>query len=521
MSSDQIANMRGADALRKRWGRILENSFDEIYLFAADNLHFLHVSRGALQNLGYTMAEMRKLTALDLKPELTPAEFAALLEPLREGRQDRVVFETVHRRKDGSCYPVEVRLQFAAEESPPVFIAIILDITERRQAQKTRLESERRYHALARVAPVGIFRTDIDGNCIYTNERWCQIAGMYPEDALGEGWTTALHPDDRERVIDEWYRAARAHVSFYTECRFKRPDGTVSWLLARATAEQDAQGTVIGYVGTITDFTEQKKIEDELRIHRDHLEELVSERTNELEAANRELEAFAYSVSHDLRTPLRTIDGFSHALEEECADEVGDVGRDYLRRVRAAAQRMGHLIDDILQLARTTQGDMDWTPVDLGALANETVQRLREAEPGRTVDVQVAPDMRVSGDRTLLGVLLDNLIGNAWKYTRDKDQARIEIGVSGRGHEPVYFVKDNGAGFDMRYAGKLFGIFQRLHKVDEFEGTGVGLATVQRIVHRHNGRVWAEAEVDRGATFFFTLGSPNRSTSARPGNGGE
>jgi len=515
MTVDHIAETSGADSLRKRWGRILENSFDEIYLFAADNLHFLHVSRGALQNLGYSMREMRKLTALDIKPELTAAEFAALLKPLREGRKERVVFETVHRRKDGSCYPVEVRLQLAAEESPPVFIAIILDITERRQAQRSRLESERRYHALARVAPVGIFRTDVDGKCIYTNELWCQVAGQHPEDALGEGWATALHPKDRERVLAEWYEAALAHVPFYTECRLQRPDGTVSWILARATAEQDAQGTVIGYVGTVTDITRQKKIEDELRVHRDHLEELVAKRTNELEAANRELEAFAYSVSHDLRSPLRTIDGFSHALEEEYGDAIGESGTDYLHRVRAAAQRMAKQIDDILQLARMSQGDMEWSELDISKLARETVDRLREAEPDRAVDVRVATGMQASGDRTLLGVLLDNLIGNAWKYTREKDPARIEIGASRRDREQVFFVKDNGAGFDMRYAGKLFGIFQRLHKANEFEGTGIGLATVQRIVHRHNGRIWAEAEVGRGATFFFTLGRPHRQESSQ------
>jgi len=511
MESDLIAETQASDALRKRWGRILENSFDEIYLFAADNLHFLHVSRGALQNLGYTMQEMRQLTAIDIKPEINPTEFAALLEPLRDGWQERVVFETFHQRKDGSRYPVEVRLQFAAEESPPVFIAIILDIAERQQAEQTVRESEQRYQALARIAPVGIFRTDVDGNCIYANERWCQMAGMHLEQALGEGWSAALHPEDHERVFAEWYQAAKTQVPFYTECRFQRPDGSVSWLLVRATAEQDIKGDVIGYVGTITDISKQKIIEDELRIHRDHLEELVSERTHAMEVANRELEAFAYSISHDLRAPLRAIDGFSYLLGEDCADAISDLGRDHLRRVRSASQRMGKLIDDILQLARTTKGDMQWSDVSMSKLANEAVDRLREAEPGRRVDARVAPDMLVTGDKTLLGVVLDNLIGNAWKYTSAKDHACIEVGVLEQDEELVYFVKDNGAGFDMSYAGKLFGIFQRMHKADEFEGTGIGLATVQRIVHRHNGRVWAEAEAGKGATFFFTLGGQNRS----------
>lgn len=515
MTTDQITVTHSSDTLSKRWGRILENSFDEIYLFAADNLHFLQVSRGALQNLGYTMQEMQQLTPIDIKPGINATEFAALLEPLRDGRQERVVFETFHQRKDGSYYPVEVRLQFAAEESPPVFLAIILDITERQQAEQAVLDSERRYQALARIAPVGIFRTDVTGNCIYANERWCQIAGMLLVQALGEGWSAALHPDDRARVFSEWYQAAEAQVPYHTECRFMRPDGTVSWLLVQATAEHDSQGDVIGYVGTITDISRQKNIEDELRIHRDHLEKLVSERTHEMEAANRELEAFAYSVSHDLRAPLRAIDGFTHALGEDCADAISDEGRDHLRRVRAASQRMGEQIDEILQLSRVTQGEMQWSDVDMSMLANAAIDNLREAEPSRRVDARVAPDMRVAGDKTLLGVVLDNLIGNAWKYTATKDCACIEIGVLKRAEEPVFFVKDNGAGFDMLYAGKLFGIFQRLHKADEFEGTGIGLATVERIVHRHKGRVWAEAEVNKGATFFFTLGGPNRSRTAR------
>ena len=510
MVSGQTEDVAVSDALTSRWGRILESSFDEIYLFAADSLNFLQVSRGALQNLGYSMREMRQLTAVDIKPEINAKEFAALLEPLHDGCQERVVFETWHQRKDGSRYPVEVRLQFAAEEVPPVFIAIILDITERRESAQAVMESERRYHALARIAPVGIFRTDVVGSCIYTNERWCQIAAMSPEQALGEGWSAPLHPDDRERVFAEWSQAVKSRVPFYTECRFQRPDGTLSWLLVQAAAEQDSQGNVIGYVGTITDISEQKNIEDELRIHRNHLEELVSERTRELEAVNGELEAFAYSVSHDLRAPLRAIDGFSHALQEDCADAVGEVGMDYLRRVRTASQRMGELIDDILQLSRVTRGNMEWSDINLGVLATAIVDRRREAEPERQVEVQVMPDMRVAGDRTLLGVVMDNLIGNAWKYTSETDHACIEIGAVEQDGETVYFVKDNGAGFDMRYADKLFGIFQRLHRADEFEGTGIGLATVQRIIQRHNGRVWADAKVGRGATLFFTMGQPSR-----------
>ena len=229
----------------------------------------------------------------------------------------------------------------------------------------------------------------------------------------------------------------------------------------------------------------------------------------ELEATNHELEAFSYSVSHDLRAPLRSIDGFSQILVEDYADEIDEEGRDYLGRVRAASQRMGQLIDDILGLSRVTRGNMERKRLDLGALATEVAEELREARPERKVEFSAQKGLEVLGDPKLLRVALANLIGNAWKFTEKKPEARIEVGLdeelSRKGRVPVYFVRDNGAGFDMDYADKLFGAFQRLHGADEFEGTGIGLATVQRVIHRHGGRIWAEGEVDRGATFYFTL----------------
>ncbi len=229
----------------------------------------------------------------------------------------------------------------------------------------------------------------------------------------------------------------------------------------------------------------------------------------ELEATNRELEAFSYSVSHDLRAPLRSIDGFSQILVEDYADEIDEEGKDYLGRVRSASQRMGMLIDDILGLSRVTRGSMERKRLDLGALAEEVAEELREARPERKVEFSTQKGLEVWGDPMLLRVALVNLIGNAWKFTAKNPEARVEFGLSEglshRGRVPVYYVRDNGAGFDQAYAGKLFGAFQRLHGADEFEGTGIGLATVQRVVHRHGGRIWAEGEEGRGATFYFTL----------------
>ncbi|HFQ14320.1 MAG TPA: PAS domain S-box protein, partial [Gammaproteobacteria bacterium] len=322
--------------LEERWGRLFESSFDELYIFRADNLKFVLVSRGARNNLGYSQKELSALTPFDIKPELDEQQFEALIAPLRKGERELLIFETVHQRKDGTLYQVEVRLQLAAEESPPVFIAIILDITARKQAEAALRESEQRYHALARAAPVGIFRTDLEGHCVYVNECWQDLAGMKQDEALGDGWAAALYPEDRQRVFDEWYAAAQAQRAFRTECRFQRPDGSVTWLLAQAEAERDAEGRVIGYVGTVTDIDARKQVEMEVAQQRDLLEERVNERTAELLRSNRELESFSYSVSHDLRTPLRAIDGFSQALLEDYDSVLDETGRDYLQRVRAA-----------------------------------------------------------------------------------------------------------------------------------------------------------------------------------------
>ena len=231
----------------------------------------------------------------------------------------------------------------------------------------------------------------------------------------------------------------------------------------------------------------------------------LEETNQELAATNRELETFSYSVSHDLRAPLRSIDGFSDILLEDYSDELDDEGRDYLGRVQAGARRMGELIDALLSLSRLTRDEMRSETVDLSAMAGEISDNLRRAQPEREVEVLITPGLVSNGDARLLKVALENLLGNAWKFTSKKAHAKIEFGAVRHDGTLAYYVRDNGAGFDQAYAGKLFGPFQRLHGADEFEGTGVGLATVQRVLHRHGGRIWAEGEVGRGATVYFTL----------------
>src|SRR5881396_2563077 len=256
-----------------------------------------------------------------------------------------------------------------------------------------------------------------------------------------------------------------------------------------------------------------------LRESKEGLEQRVAERTHELEerheavrrnaaellAANQELDAFAYSVSHDLRAPLRSIDGFSQVLLEDYATQLGDAGRDSLQRVRAASQRMATLIDDLLKLARVTRVEMRTEHVDLSSMARDVVAEIQRTATDRQVEFVIAPGLEAQGDSRLLRVVLDNLLRNGWKYTGKRPQPRVEFTAQDENGDRVFVIKDNGAGFDMKYADKLFGVFQRLHSITEFEGTGVGLATVRRIINRHGGRIWAEGIVDQGATFYFTL----------------
>ena len=252
--------------------------------------------------------------------------------------------------------------------------------------------------------------------------------------------------------------------------------------------------------------------EQELRDHRDHLEELVQQRTAALEASNKELEAFSYSVSHDLRAPLRSIHGFSQILLDDYHDKLDAQGMDYLKRVQSAAVNMANLIDDLLQLARITRSGFVCQKVNISIIAAHTIEKLKQEEPARAVKLHIQNDLVVYGDQNLLSVALDNLLGNAWKYTSKTGAAEIDFGQihSQNGHH-VFFVKDNGAGFDMKYVEKIFAAFQRLHTPDEFPGTGIGLATVQRIIDRHRGKIWAESEVGKGTTIFFTLDT-NEST---------
>ena len=283
----------------------------------------------------------------------------------------------------------------------------------------------------------------------------------------------------------EIIRSGNPQVDF--EERVIWPDGHGTWVSTTKVPLRDQQGQIIGTFGISRDITERKRNEEALQ------------------KAVDELEAFSYSVSHDLRAPLRGIDGWSLALLEDYSSRLDEQGQEYINRVRTETQHMGELIDDLLKLSRITRAEMRTERMDLSACARSIAARLQAAEPQRQVKFIIQNGLHAKADARLMEIVLTNLLSNAFKFTGKTAQARIEFGVINKENRRTFFVRDNGAGFEMAYAKKLFGAFQRMHKASEFPGTGIGLATVQRIIHRHGGRVWAESVVGQGATFYFTL----------------
>lgn len=370
----------------------------------------------------------------------------------------------------------------------------------------------------------GLYQLDENGRLVYLNPAGERMLGYSLTEIRGRKMHDLIHShqpesDDSPGKECLLQRVLQDGESQYEhQDYFRRADGS-SIPVEYTSSPLVVNGQITGVVLSFRDISERKHAEAKERRARweieaksteiarlnAELEQRVRLRTAELETSNRELEAFSYSVSHDLRAPLRSIDGFSHILLEEHGDELDADARHCLSRVRAASQHMGQLIDALLQLSRVTRADMQRETVDLSALAQTIVDGLKQTAPARQIQVCIAPGLHASGDPRLLQVALQNLLGNAFKFTSKQERAEIQFGSLQQDGSTVFYVRDNGAGFQMEYANKLFGAFQRLHGVSEFEGTGIGLATVQRIVRRHGGRIWGEGEPDRGATFYFTL----------------
>jgi PAS domain S-box-containing protein len=375
---------------------------------------------------------------------------------------------------------------------------------QRKRAEEALLMSEERYRSLVELSPDALF-VQINDKIVFINSAGVKLLGAHrAKDIIGRSASGFIHPDDRKRIQVRLRKLSEEHKPLrFIEHRIIRLDGVaidVEMAATPLTFEGKEAAQVI-----LHDITDRKQAEEEIRRLNLELEQRVIERTAELEAANKELEAFSYSVSHDLRAPLRHIEGFVEILRATKAEVLDDEGRRHLQTIADSSRQMGKLIDDLLSFSRTARAELRKVNVNLNDLVQSVIHEMEPDTAGRDVEWRINQMPQVEGDPALLRQVFSNLINNALKYTRTRPHARVEIGSTETESEAVIFIRDNGVGFDPRYAQKLFGVFQRLHRAAEFEGTGVGLANVRRIITRHGGRTWAESELDEGATFFFSL----------------
>lgn len=533
-----------------RYRALFENNPLPMWLCDCDTLRFLAVNDAAVEHYGYSREEFLAMTAIDLRPE--PATAVA---PHETGNPDprQQVRLSRHRKKDGTVIEVELVHHSLNLEGRRTAAVLSTDVTQRNRAQRRltafselgrQLSAARTPREAAQIIAGTAYRLfgwdacllnlcASNGTELATVLCLDTVAGQHREFAvdthgpgplcqrtLDQGAQLILRGPGRAdpgagRPFGDSNResASLMFVPIRSENRTVgvfsiqsyRPDAYSSQDLAALQALADHCGAALDRMRVESDLQAHRQAAEgeTLRLNAE-LEGRVRDRTARLEATNKELEAFAYSVSHDLRAPLRSIRGFSEILRERCAGKLDPDDEDLLRRTYESCQHMDRLIDDLLTLSRLSSAELRRHPVQLTALAQSVADELRQAEPDRDVEFVAAPGLTAQADARLMRVVLENLLRNAWKFTSGKTRARVELGFT-NDPEPAYFVRDDGAGFDMAHAGRLFGVFQRLHSTKEFPGTGIGLATVQRIINRHGGRVWATGAVNRGAAFYFTL----------------
>ncbi|HVF02923.1 MAG TPA: PAS domain S-box protein [Rubrobacteraceae bacterium] len=486
-------------------GRLFESVRDAVIVAEADTGRIVLWNPAATEVFGYTPTE-----ALDLRVEsLVPAQLRARH---RVGMSRYLI--TGHGPYIDSHTPLdlpalhktgkEIRVELSLSSITPVYnsksegrfvLAVVRDVTERKRAEEALRESEEWFSALIRNALDLVMVTEADGTIRYISPSSKRMLGYQPEEMVGTNTADYTHHDDLEKAFDEFAKVlSQSGVHpVMVETRVRHKDGSWRWLEGIANNLLELP-SVRGLVFNHRDVTDRKQAQIEL-----------TQRAAELAIANAELERFAHSISHDLRAPLRSITRFSQVLMEDHANQLDEEGKDFLDRISVAGLRITQMINDLLELSRVMRAEMRREAVDLSSLAEDIAEGLKLGNRERQVEFVIVRDLVVQGDRRLLRLVLENLLDNAWKFTAKQPRARIEFGVAEREGVPVYFVRDDGVGFDMAYADKLFRVFERLHRVDEFGGTGIGLAMVARIVRRHGGKVWGEGEVGYGATFCFTL----------------
>ena len=422
------------------------------------------------------------------------------------------------RHRDGHITSVLYNAAVYRDPSGQVLgvMAAARDVTQVKRAEAALRESEMQLRDLFDNAQVGMGVVALNGDLLRINSCFCQTTGYPADELLSLGLSAVTHPGDRAADLANKQRLLSGEIDAYSmEKRYLHKDGGVIWAEVGLSLVSDPDGKPRLAVGTMRDLTAQRRAEAEVRELNAELEARVEQRTAELTKANHELEVFSYTISHDLRAPLRSLHGFSEALLEEYSDRLDETGQEYAGRIAAASQRMATLIDDLLRLSRASRADMSLGPVNLSASAASILDelQLQRRDPDRRVRFSIQDDVWATADRALIRSVLQNLIENAWKFTARRSEAVIEFGAKPADDAMICcYVRDNGTGFDPAYADKIFQPFERLHSAAEFPGTGIGLASVQRIIERHGGRTWAEGAIDNGATFYFTLTEGRRAS---------
>ncbi len=499
-----IRERLAAEETLRRFRLAMDSSADMIVLIERATMRFVDVNETSCRLLGYSREELLQMGPQDVLPE-SRDELERSYDEFIADPSHTTGLKSTYRRKDGSTFPFESTRHVLRSGEGYIIAAISRDIRERLASETALKESNERFDMAVRATHDVIWDRNLLTDEVWWNENYAEVYGRGQDAKLrGRPWREGLHPEDRERVlagIDSVIESGREDWS--DEYRIRCGDGSYAQVFDRGHIIRDGSGRAVRMIGAMADLTARSAAEAKAR--NQALEQLVAERTAELEGTTKELEAFSYSVSHDLRAPLRHIDGFAKLVLER-AHGVDETTERYLGTISKAAGKMGRLIDDLLAFSRTGRAELRTQSVDLSALVREVREECMRDATGRAITWKISELPRVVGDPSLLRIALVNLFSNAVKFTAKREDALIEVGARpGERGEVIVCVKDNGAGYDPRYADKLFGVFQRLHRESEFDGTGIGLATVRRIVTRHGGRVWAEGKIGSGASFYMTL----------------
>jgi PAS domain S-box-containing protein len=516
IARDITARKQSEEALQlseARFRSIFEGAGHGMALLDLDG-HFLNVNASFSRITGYGEDEMRGLTFLDITHPDDLAESAATAQQMGKGEISGLELTKRYVRKDGGIVWVQLNVSAVhdAAGAPVYRVCQVQDITKRVRADAALRQSLEQMRVVFEHQIIAISLTSLEKGFVRVNDQFCRLFGYSREELAHLSWADITYPDDRAISAVQFGRIMAGEIEAYSlEKRYIRKDGELIFAELSCGAVRNQDGSLEYLLSLLSDITERKRAEEELHAYRQHLEDLVTVRTadlaktnEELQAVNQELETFSYSVSHDLRTPLRAIDGFSSMLLKDYSRKLNPEGRRMLNVVHDNTVRMGRLIDDILAFSRSGRGEMSLAMIDMDRSVRTVIEEMAPVLAGRKLRFDIKPLAAAQGDGAMIRRVWTNLIDNAVKFTANKSEAVIEIGSTEGEKDIIYYVSDGGVGFDMQYVDKLFGVFQRLHS-SEFDGTGIGLAIIKRIIARHGGRVWAEGKVNEGATVYFTL----------------